>query len=52
MAKLLLRYGANPNAKVTTRPLFISDNNFKGATIGLTPAGTVTPDLDVPVRKP
>jgi type II secretory pathway component GspD/PulD (secretin) len=29
---------------------FINDNNFKGVTVGLTPAGTFTPDLDVPIR--
>jgi tetratricopeptide (TPR) repeat protein len=29
---------------------YINDNNFKGATIGLTPAGTFTGDLDVPIR--
>jgi type II secretory pathway component GspD/PulD (secretin)/tetratricopeptide (TPR) repeat protein len=29
---------------------YINDNNFKGATIGLTPAGSFTGDLDVPIR--
>jgi ankyrin repeat protein len=50
MAKLLLRNGADPDAKVTTRPTFISDRNFSGPTIGLTPAGVPTAELDVPVR--
>ncbi|MFM8270833.1 MAG: type II secretion system protein GspD, partial [Gemmata sp.] len=29
---------------------FINDINNKGVTVGLTPAGTFTPDLDVPIR--
>ena len=29
---------------------FINDINNKGTTVGLTPAGTFTPDLDVPIR--
>lgn len=29
---------------------FINDINQKGTTIGLTPAGTFTPDLDIPLR--
>lgn len=29
---------------------FINDNNYKGYVLGLTPAGTYTPDLDVPIR--
>ncbi|MBA4190204.1 MAG: hypothetical protein C0467_19640 [Planctomycetaceae bacterium] len=29
---------------------YINDNNFKGTTIGLSPAGTPTGDLDVPIR--
>ena len=29
---------------------FINDINFKGTTVGLTPAGSFTPDLDVPIR--
>lgn len=29
---------------------YINDNNFKGTTIGLTPAGSFTGDLDVPIR--
>ncbi len=29
---------------------FINDINVKGTTVGLTPAGTFTPDLDVPIR--
>lgn len=33
------------------RPVpFINDINAKGVTVGLTPAGTFTPDLDVPIR--
>jgi type II secretory pathway component GspD/PulD (secretin) len=35
----------------TFRPQpFINDINNEGVTIGLTPAGTFTPDLDVPIR--
>lgn len=52
MAKLLLRYGADPAARVIEIPCFVSDINRKGTVIGLTPAGTRTPDLYVPVRKP
>ena len=36
-------------------PVFMSGSkspNMKGITVGLTPAGTFTPDLDVPVREP
>ncbi len=29
---------------------YINDINSRGATVGLTPAGTFTPDLDVPLR--
>ncbi len=29
---------------------YINDNNFKGVTVGLSPAGTFTGDLDVPIR--
>ena len=29
---------------------YINDNNFKGTTVGLTPAGSFTGDLDVPIR--
>jgi len=33
------------------RPVpFINDINARGVTVGLTPAGTFTPDLDVPIR--
>ncbi len=33
------------------RPVpYINDINAKGVTVGLTPAGTFTPDLDVPIR--
>jgi len=33
------------------RPVpFINDINVRGVTVGLTPAGTFTPDLDVPIR--
>ena len=52
IVQLLVRYGADPKAVAVRSGPFISDNNFKGATIGLTPAGTLTYDLDVPVRKP
>jgi len=52
MAKLLIRYGADPDAKVITRPCYISDINHKGVTVGLTPAGTNVPDFDLPMRKP
>ncbi len=35
----------------TFRPApFVNDINTSGTTIGLTPAGTFTPDLDVPIR--
>lgn len=51
MVKLLVRHGADPDAKSIHRPSYISDNNFKGVTVGLTPAGTSAPDLVVPVRK-
>ncbi len=35
----------------TFRPSpFLNDINNKGVTVGLTPAGTFTPDLDVPIR--
>ena len=35
----------------TFRPLpFINDINTKGQVLGLTPAGTFTPDLDIPIR--
>jgi type II secretory pathway component GspD/PulD (secretin) len=35
----------------TFRPQpFLNDINNKGVTVGLTPAGTFTPDLDVPIR--
>jgi hypothetical protein len=35
----------------TANPVYVSDINAKGVTIGLTPAGTYAPDLDVPIRK-
>jgi len=43
----------DPNTGLTGvfRPIpYINDNNFKGITVGLTPAGTFTGDLDVPIR--
>ena len=52
MAKLLIGYGADPNAKPIRRPAFVSDNNFKGVTYGLTAVGSPAPDLDVPVPQP
>lgn len=52
MARLLLRYGADPNAKVIKQPYFVSDVNLKGEVRGLIPAGTWAPDLDVPIRRP
>lgn len=33
-------------------PVYISDVNAKGVSVGLTPTGTFAPDLDVPIRKP
>ncbi|MCE9566164.1 MAG: ankyrin repeat domain-containing protein [Planctomycetes bacterium] len=52
MVRLLLEHGASPFAQTIINPCFISDNNFKGTTIGLTPVGPPTGDLDVPIRKP
>jgi hypothetical protein len=44
--------GASPglNSGVFRPVPFINDLNREGVTVGLTPAGTFTPDLDVPIR--
>ncbi|WP_439625877.1 ankyrin repeat domain-containing protein [Gemmata sp.] len=52
MVRLLLAHGASPFTRPVTRPCYISDNNWKGATIGLAPAGTAASDFDLPALKP
>ena len=46
---------AEPPAAPEKPPVFMPGSkspNLTGTTIGLTPAGTNTPDLDVPLRQP
>lgn len=52
VARLLLAHGANPLAQPVSRPCYISDNNWKGTVIGLTPGGTETNGFDLPPLQP
>ena len=42
-------HGVMRGLGVAVRPVFMSDFPPRGVTIGLTPAGTFAPDLDVPI---
>ncbi len=44
------KFEPNLTTQVFRPEPFINDINQKGVTTGLTPAGTFTPDLDVPIR--